>query len=152
RTQPESISGAGSESASDAASESASASSSSLVTATSTAQSENRGSMDVSDIASAVMPSIVSITNRSVQEVQNYFSSSGYGVQIQTHETESCGSGIVIEENVSELLIVTNYHTVEIADTLSACFIDNLAFGANLKVSVPDNDLVVIAIPLENIS
>ena len=152
RTQPESISGAGSESASDAASESASASSSSLVTATSTAQSENRGSMDVSDIASAVMPSIVSITNRSVQEVQNYFSMFGYGGQIQTQETESCGSGIVIGENDSELLIVTNYHVVENADTLSACFIDNQAYEANLKGADPDNDLAVIAIPLENIS
>lgn len=144
RTQPESISGAGSESAS--------ASSSSLVTATSTAQSENRGSMDVSDIASAVMPSIVSITNRSVQEVQNYFSMFGYGGQIQTQETESCGSGIVIGENDSELLIVTNYHVVENADTLSACFIDNQAYEANLKGADPDNDLAVIAIPLENLS
>lgn len=144
RTQPESISGAGSESAS--------ASSSSLVTATSTAQSENRGSMDVSDIASAVMPSIVSITNRSVQEVQNYFSMFGYGGQIQTQETESCGSGIVIGKNDSELLIVTNYHVVENADTLSACFIDNQAYEANLKGADPDNDLAVIAIPLENIS
>ncbi len=144
RTQPESVP--------DAGPESASASSSSLVTATSTAQSENRGSMDVSDIASAVMPSIVSITNRSVQEVQNYFSMFGYGGQIQTQETESCGSGIVIGENDSELLIVTNYHVVENADTLSACFIDNQAYEANLKGADPDNDLAVIAIPLENIS
>ena len=144
RTQPESVP--------DAGPESASASSSSLVTATSTAQSENRGSMDVSDIASAVMPSIVSITNRSVQEVQNYFSMFGYGGQIQTQETESCGSGIVIGENDSELLIVTNYHVVENADTLSACFIDNQAYEANLKGADPDNDLAVIAIPLENLS
>ncbi|HJB92208.1 MAG TPA: trypsin-like peptidase domain-containing protein [Candidatus Eisenbergiella merdigallinarum] len=144
QTQPESVP--------DAGPESASASSSSLVTATSTAQSENRGSMDVSDIASAVMPSIVSITNRSVQEVQNYFSMFGYGGQIQTQETESCGSGIVIGENDSELLIVTNYHVVENADTLSACFIDNQAYEANLKGADPDNDLAVIAIPLENLS
>ena len=49
-------------------------------------------------------------------------------------------------------MIVTNYHVVEDADTLSACFIDNQVYEANLKGANPDNDLAVIAIPLENIS
>lgn len=40
-----------------------------------------KGSLDVSDIAETVMPSIVSITNKSVQEIQNYFSMFGYGGQ-----------------------------------------------------------------------
>ena len=138
------------DSGSESGAESPAASSSSLMTTTASAsQSENKGSMDVSDIASAVMPSIVSITNRSVQEVQNYFSIFG---QMQPQETESCGSGIIIGENDSELLIVTNYHVVEDADTLSACFIDNQVYEANLKGANPDNDLAVIAIPLENIS
>lgn len=141
------------DSGSESEAESPAASSSSLMTTTASAsQSENKGSMDVSDIASAVMPSIVSITNRSVQEVQNYFSIFGYGGQMQPQETESCGSGIIIGENDSELLIVTNYHVVEDADTLSACFIDNQVYEANLKGANPDNDLAVIAIPLENIS
>lgn len=141
------------DSGSESGAESPAASSSSLMTTTASAsQSENKGSMDVSDIASAVMPSIVSITNRSVQEVQNYFSIFGYGGQMQPQETESCGSGIIIGENDSELLIVTNYHVVEDADTLSACFIDNQVYEANLKGTNPDNDLAVIAIPLENIS
>ena len=141
------------DSGSESGAESPAASSSSLMTTTASAsQSENKGSMDVSDIASAVMPSIVSITNRSVQEVQNYFSIFGYGGQMQPQETESCGSDIIIGENDSELLIVTNYHVVEDADTLSACFIDNQVYEANLKGANPDNDLAVIAIPLENIS
>ena len=141
------------DSGSESGAESPAASSSSLMTTTASAsQSENKGSMDVSDIASAVMPSIVSITNRSVQEVQNYFSIFGHGGQMQPQETESCGSGIIIGENDSELLIVTNYHVVEDADTLSACFIDNQVYEANLKGANPDNDLAVIAIPLENIS
>ena len=141
------------DSGSESGAESPAASSSSLMTTTASAsQSENKGSMDVSDIASAVMPSIVSITNRSVQEVQNYFSIFGYGGQMQPQETESCGSGIIIGKNDSELLIVTNYHVVEDADTLSACFIDNQVYEANLKGANPDNDLAVIAIPLENIS
>ena len=73
------------------------------------------------------MPSIVAITNKSVQEVQDYFSQFGFGGQgqPQTQETESQGSGIIIGKNDSELLMVTNNHVVEGADTLSVCFIDN---------------------------
>ena len=48
-------------------------------------------SLDVSDIASATMPSIVSITNKSVQEVQNYFDMFGMGGQMQEQEVESAG-------------------------------------------------------------
>lgn len=110
------------------------------------------GSLDVSDIAESVMPSIVSITNRSVQEVQNYFSMFGYGGQTQLQETESAGSGFIIGKNDDELLLVTNYHVIENADTISACFIDNEAYEANVKGTDPDNDLAVLAIPLENIS
>lgn len=110
------------------------------------------GSLDVSDIADSVMPSIVSITNRSVQEVRNYFSMFGYGGQTQLQETESAGSGFIIGKNDEELLLVTNYHVVENADTISACFIDNEAYEANVKGTDPDNDLAVLAIPLENIS
>lgn len=123
-----------------------------LQTTSVSAAATAKGSLDVSDIATAVMPSIVSITNQSVQEVQNYFSMFGYGNRTQLQETESCGSGIIIGKNDTELLIVTNYHVVENADTLSACFIDNQAYEANIKGYDSDNDLAVIAIPLENIS
>ena len=94
----------------------------------------SKGSLDVSDIAEAAMPSIVSITNQSVQEVQNYFNTFGYNYQQpQLQETESCGSGIIIGQNDTELLIVTNYHVVE-------------------KGMDSTNDLAVIAVSLDNIS
>lgn len=110
-------------------------------------------SMDVSSIVKSAMPSIVSITNKSVQEVQNYFSRFGYGyMQPQLEETESCGSGIIIGKNNTELLIVTNYHVIEDADTLSASFIDNQVYEAVAKGTNPENDLAVIAVPLESIS
>ncbi len=114
--------------------------------------STNTGSLDVSDIAEAVMPSIVSITNKSVQEVENYFSQFGYYGIPETQETESCGSGIIIGKNDTELLIVTNNHVVEGADTLSACFIDNEAYEAQIKGTDASNDLAVIAVPLDSIS
>lgn len=111
------------------------------------------GPLDVSSIAEAAMPSIVSITNKSVQEVQNYFQTFGYSFQQpQTEETESCGSGIIIGKNDTELLIVTNNHVVEGADMLSVSFIDNQVYEANIKGTDAANDLAVIAVPLSNIS
>ena len=128
---------------------SASAGSQTLQTAT----ASDSGEMSVADVADNVMPSIVSITNRSVQEVQNYFSMFGYyGMQPQAQETESVGSGIIIGQNDSELLIATNNHVVEGADTLTVSFIDNQAYEANLKGTDAENDLAVIAVPLTGIS
>lgn len=125
-----------------------------LIRATATGGSSDKtGSLDVSDIASAAMPSIVSITNKSVQEVQSLFSSFGYSFQQpQTEETESCGSGIIIGQNDKELLIVTNNHVVEDSDTLSVSFIDNQVYEAQIKGTDADNDLAVIAVPLDSIS
>lgn len=110
------------------------------------------GSMDVSDIAEAVMPSIVSISNKSVEEVRSYFGFFGFEVQPRQRETESWGSGIIIGKNDRELLIVTNYHVVENANVLSACFIDGQVYEAKIKGTDPENDLAVIAIALDSIS
>lgn len=129
-------------------------SSTSLLKTTAVSGSSNTGSLDVSDITTAAMPSIVAITNKSVQEVQDYFSQFGFGGQgqTQTQETESQGSGIIIGKNDSELLMVTNNHVVEGADTLSVCFIDNQVYEAAIKGTDPENDLAVIAVPLDSIS
>ena len=114
--------------------------------------SASTGTLDVSTIAKNAMPSIVSITNKSVQEVQNYFSMFGYGAQTpQTEETTSCGSGIIIGKNDTELLIVTNNHVVDGADTLSVSFVNNQVCEANIKGTDSDNDLAVIAVPLSEI-
>lgn len=129
-------------------------SSASLLKTTTTSDSSNKGSLDVSDITTSAMPSIVAITNKSVQEVQDYFSQFGFRGQgqTQTQETESQGSGIIIGKNDTELLMVTNNHVVEGADTLSVCFIDNKVYEANLKGTDAENDLAVIAVPLDSIS
>lgn len=129
-------------------------SSTSLLKTTAVSGSSNTGSLDVSDITTSAMPSIVAITNKSVQEVQDYFSQFGFGGQgqTQTQETESQGSGIIIGKNDTELLMVTNNHVVEGADTLSVCFIDNKVYEANVKGTDAENDLAVIAVPLDSIS
>ena len=119
---------------------------------TSTASSTSSGSMDVTSIVQSAMPSIVAITNKSVQEVQNYFSMFSRGGGTQEQEVESQGSGIIIGQNDSELLIATNNHVVEGADTLSVCFADDNACEATLKGTDSDNDLAVIAVKLSDIS
>ena len=111
----------------------------------STGSSASGQSLDVSSIAKNAMPSIVAITNKSVQEVQDYFST-------QEQEVESQGSGIIIGQNDSELLIATNNHVVEDADTLSVCFVDDQAYEATVKGTDADNDLAVIAVKLSDIS
>ena len=125
---------------------------SALRTASAGAAQTARGNLDVSDIAESVMPSIVSITNKSVQEIKNYFSMFGYGGQSRLMETESAGSGFIIGKNGEELLIVTNCHVVENADMLTVCFVDNQAYEASIKGTDSANDLAVIAIPLSSIS
>ena len=119
---------------------------------TSTASSTSSGSMDVTSIVQSAMPSIVAITNKSVQEVQNYFSMFSRGGGTQEQEVESQGSGIIIGQNDSELLIATNNHVVEGADTLSVCFTDDNACEATVKGTDSDNDLAVIAVKLSDIS
>lgn len=100
---------------------------------------------DVSDIVDSAMPSVVSITNMSVQEVQSFFG----GVQQQ--ESQSCGSGIIIGQNDTELLIVTNNHVVEGSQTLTVSFIDEESVEANIKGTDSTKDLAVVAVPLESI-
>ena len=119
---------------------------------TSTTGSTSSGSMDVTSIVQSAMPSIVAITNKSVQEVQNYFSMFSRGGGTQEQEVESQGSGIIIGQNDSELLIATNNHVVEDADTLSVCFVDDQAYEATVKGTDADNDLAVIAVKLSDIS
>ena len=106
--------------------------------------------LDVSDIAEGMMPAMVSITNISVQEVQSYFGMFGRG-RTQTQQSQSSGTGIIIGENSSELLIVTNNHVVEDATTLSVCFVDDEVCEASIKGTDPDNDLAVISVKLSSI-
>lgn len=113
-----------------------------------------KGNLDVSEIASEALPSIVSITTKSVQEVQNYFGMYGmygYAPQQQEQEVEGSGSGIIVGKNDDELLIATNYHVVEDADTLSVAFADGNAVEASVKGFDEERDLAVVSVALDDI-
>ena len=112
-----------------------------------------KGSLDVSDIVEETMPSIVSITTKSVEEVQNYYGMFGqYGTYTpEQREVQGSGSGIIIGKNDTELLVATNYHVVEGADTLSVGFCDSTAYEAKVKGYDSEKDLAVVAVSLDDI-
>lgn len=116
------------------------------VNSTALTTTSNVVTSDVSGVVEQVMPSIVSITNMSVQQVQDFFG----GVSQQ--ESESAGTGIIISQNDSELLIVTNNHVVQGSETLTVTFHDNTSLEADIKGTDPAHDLAVIAVPVNTIS
>ncbi|MEE1039544.1 MAG: trypsin-like peptidase domain-containing protein, partial [Lachnospiraceae bacterium] len=105
------------------------------------------GSSDtgVADVAEKVMPAIVSVYNKYTQEAQFF------GRQY-TQEGQSTGSGIIIGQTDEELLIVTNNHVVEGADSLSVQFINEENCEALLKGTDAGSDLAVISVPLANLN
>ena len=102
---------------------------------------------DVAKVAANVMPSVVSITNLSVQEVQMFF----FGGTVQ-QEYESSGSGVIIGQNDSELLIVSNNHVVEESKALTVTFHDGTSVEAKIKGTDSDMDLAIISVPISEIS
>lgn len=99
---------------------------------------------DISDMVDEVMPSMVSIVNEYVERI-SYFG------QIIEQEGSSSGSGIIVGENETELLIATNYHVVEGANHLRVYFIDETYADATVKGTDSDMDLAVIAIALDDL-
>lgn len=113
----------------------------------------------VSDVAAEMMPAVVSITNKSVQEVMDLFGMYGmYGFgrggngRTYTYESESCGSGIIIGQSDEELLICTNNHVVEDATELTVGFVDDEVYEAVVKGTDASKDLAVVAVKLDDIS
>lgn len=100
----------------------------------------------VAGIAQAAMPSLVAITNKSVQEMQSLFG------QTEAYESESSGSGIIIGKTDTELLMVTNNHVVSGAQELSVGFIDESVAEASVKGTDADHDIAVIAVKLSDLS
>ena len=100
---------------------------------------------DVSDVVSEVMPSIVAVNNH-YTETMSYFG------QSMSSEADASGSGIIVGQNDTELLIVTNYHVIEDTDKLTVQFVEGSEAEALIKGMDPNMDLAVIAVPVEEIS
>ena len=115
------------------------------VDSTSLTRTSSTVTSDVSEVVNSVMPSVVSITNMSVQQVQSFFGGTS------SQEVQSSGSGIIAGQNDTELLIITNNHVVEDSEELSVTFIDNQSVKAAVKGTDSDSDLAVIAVQLSDI-
>ena len=118
---------------------------------TTTVSTKSSDVYDVSDIVANCISSVVSISNVGTTEFQTIFAT-------YEQESQSSGSGIIIGQNDTELLIVTNYHVISGANELSVYFnSDNEAadaenvISASVKGSNEDKDIAVIAVQLADI-
>lgn len=109
-------------------------------------QTSSTGVMDVSKIVEKTMPSAVAITgNTTVNYTFSPFFSNSY-------ETPISGSGVIIGQNDTELLIVSNAHVVQDVSNLTVTFIDGSTASAVVKGAKSDKDIAVIAVELEDLS
>ena len=105
---------------------------------------------DVSNVVDQVMPTVVAITNSSYYTYNSGFGFWGGGTtQIPT---ESSGSGIIIGQNETELLIVTNNHVIEDNESLTVQFIDESTATATVKGADASVDIAIVAVPLKELS
>lgn len=106
----------------------------------------NNGVMDVSRIVEKNMPSAVAITGSATMSYSfsPFFSNS--------YETPISGSGVIIGQNDTELLIVSNAHVVEGINDLTVTFIDGSTAGAVVKGAKSNKDIAVIAVRLSDLS
>ena len=100
---------------------------------------------DITEMVEAVMPAMVMIHN-------NFMTSASYFGYSQSEEATASGSGIIVGQNDTELLVATNYHVIEGADSLEVIFCDDATVPAVVKGTDSDMDLAVIAVNLEDIS
>ena len=103
--------------------------------------------VDVSSVVEEVMPSIVSITSKTLVK------SGMFGPRFSNEEqyAEGAGSGIIVSKNDSELLIVTNNHVIENAEELSVQFVNEKTVDATVKGASSRKDVAVIAVKLSDL-
>ena len=114
----------------------------------------NSQSLDVSDVATQGLSSVVAVTNISVQEVQSFFDQFGRNDrgQTQSQETTSCGSGVIIYSSDLAFYMVTNYHVVEGATTLSVTFVNDQTCEAQLCGYDETMDIALLKVSMDDLS
>lgn len=107
--------------------------------------SDGSGQGTVAEVAKNAMPSVVTISTMSVEEMRNFFGGT------QQYEVQGAGTGVIVGENETELLIATNNHVIEGAASLSVGFIDEESVEAEVKGTDVNNDLAVVSVKLSDI-
>ena len=106
---------------------------------------------DVSQVVEEAMPAVVAVASTAVYQMPDFGFGWFFGGGSQSYEVPSSGSGIIIGENDTELLIVTNNHVVQDTVSLKITFVDDTAVDAVIKGTDTDTDLAVISVPLDQI-
>lgn len=107
--------------------------------------SDGSGQGTVAEVAKNAMPSVVTISTMSVEEMRSFFGGT------QQYEVQGAGTGVIVGENDTELLIATNNHVVEGATSLSVGFIDEESVEGEVKGTDVNNDLAVVSVKLSDI-
>ena len=102
--------------------------------------------LTVPQVVEMCMPSMVSITNTSISQYYDFFGGSN------SRENVSAGSGIIVGETDTELLIATNNHVITNSSEITVTFIDEEAIAGTVKGTDADNDLAIVAVKLDEIS
>jgi serine protease Do len=110
------------------------------ISAVTTASSSSSVSSDVSQVVENVMPSIVSITSTSTYNTSDMFG------RTYSDEATGSGSGIIIGENDTEILIATNNHVVADATKVQVTFNDESVVDATIKGTNSNSDLAVVGV------
>ncbi|RKI94092.1 PDZ domain-containing protein [Parablautia intestinalis] len=100
---------------------------------------------DVTQVVKEVMPSVVSVNKKYIEKMS-------FWGQEYSQEGSGSGSGIIVGQNDTELLLVSNYHVVESPEELTVQFVDGTQAQAQIKGMDADKDLAVIAVQLSDIS
>jgi len=101
--------------------------------------------MDVTDVVKSAMPSVVSVNSTAVQQYRDTWG------RVYAVPAGAAGSGIIIGQNDSELLIATNNHVVSGAEELTVTFCDDETIAAQIKGTYEERDLAIIAVLLTDI-
>ena len=103
------------------------------------AQGTSITTTDVSDIVEQAMPSLVSISC-TFRTTSSFF---GY---LYEGTSSGSGSGIIVGQNDTELLIATNNHVVDDALTTTITFLDGTETSATVKGTDSDTDLAIVSV------
>lgn len=99
----------------------------------------------VSDVAEAVLPSIVAIDVKVVSAQRDFFG------RVYESEGQGSGSGIIFKEDSDYIYIVTNNHVVEDSVEVVITFNDKTTADAVVTGTDADSDLAVVKVAKQNL-
>lgn len=101
---------------------------------------------DYSQMLDEVIPAVVTIQNTCTVREPSFWGN------YVTREAVGKGTGIIIGENDTELLVATNQHVVADTIKLEITFIDGVTVEGKIKGQDAEMDLAVVAIALSDLS